>query len=103
MPDALRIYRTSGEAAGLAVGRYIYNCEGVAVGQQRQVGDEVRVYNLDGDYVGELIDGMVVDHRYSHANTSARRHGPRDVTCGPAREPRAGYEDLWHLLQPLAD
>ena len=52
------IYRASGEAAGFRQGRFVHAMSGEAIGQ---VHGDTHVHRMDGAYVGELFQDMVVD------------------------------------------
>ncbi len=94
-----RLYKTRGTRLGFAIGRYIHDCDGGGIGQLRGS----HVYRLDGEYVGELVDGMVVEHNRTYANTVTRSPRDRAVPRCRDRGPRLDIEICPIWLRPASD
>src|SRR5216684_1386898 len=63
-----RVYHVTGTAIGFHNGDIVFDMHGHPVGQLR----DTHVYSIQGQYVGELDDGMVLNKNRSLGNVGAR-------------------------------
>jgi hypothetical protein len=92
------IYNAEGDAQGFRLSNHIYDLAGVPLGR---VWAE-KVYDLHGEYVGALVNNMVVDK--PAVSRKALQPVPRPPHTTPAsraesrRPVGTSYPDVFHLL-----